>query len=85
MDQTLRNAAEQIVKCAIEAVKPDAGVKRALENVELTGDVYLVAAGKAGWQMAAAAVNFLPRPVKDGVVVTKYDHVKGEIPGIRCF
>ena len=85
MNQTLRNDAEQIVKCAIDAVKPDAAVKRALESIELTGDIYLVAAGKAGWQMAAAAVNDLPCAVKEGIVVTKYDHVKGEIPGVRCF
>ena len=43
----------------------------------------LVAAGKAAWQMAHAAVEALGR-VDGGVVVTKYGHVKGEIPGVTC-
>ena len=44
----------------------------------------LVAAGKAAWQMAHAAVEALGR-VDGGVVVTKYDHVKGEITGVDCY
>lgn len=51
MNQTLRNHAEQIARGAIRAVCPDEAVRRALENVTLTGRVYLVAAGKAAWQM----------------------------------
>ena len=43
----------------------------------------LVAAGKAAWQMTHAAVEALGR-VDGGVVVTKYGHVKGEIPGVIC-
>jgi len=42
-----------------------------------------VAAGKAAWQMANAAVKVLDR-VDGGIVVTKYGHVMGDIPGIRC-
>ena len=38
---------------------------------------------KAAWQMAAAAVRTLGR-VDGGVVVTKYHHVKGDIPGVVC-
>ena len=34
--------------------------------------------------MANAAVKALGR-VDDGVVVTKYGHVKGEIPGVTCY
>ncbi len=45
-----------------------------------TGRVVLVAAGKAAWQMARAAVETLGR-VDGGVVVTKYGHVKGDGPG----
>ena len=48
------------------------------------GRVLLVAAGKAAWQMAHAAVAALGS-VDGGVVVTKYGHVKGEIPGVACY
>jgi len=93
MNERLRADAEQIVRAAIEAVKPDAAVRRALENIELPegGKLLLVAAGKAAWQMADAAVKWLAadeggrgRKLDGGVAVTKYGHVMGEIPGVRC-
>ena len=49
-----------------------------------SGRIFLVAAGKAAWQMADAAVKTLGQ-MEDGVVVTKYGHVKAEIPGVRCY
>lgn len=85
MDQQLRAKAEQIARSAIEAVSPDAAVERALKNVALEGNVYLVAVGKAGWQMAAAAQKHLSVQIVRGIVVTKYDHVKGSLPKIQCF
>lgn len=85
MKKHLRNDAEIIALRAIEAVKPDAAVCRALENVVLTGNIYLVSVGKAAWQMAAAAVKHLKTPLCKGIVVTKYDHVMGDIPGVVCY
>jgi len=85
MNRRLRDDAERIARRAIRAVCPDEAVRRALEQVELTGRVYLVAAGKAAWQMAAAALKYLKKPICQGVVVTKYDHVMGDLPGVRCF
>ena len=85
MNKELRKDAEVIAFRAIEAVKPDAAVARALHNVQLTGNIYLVSVGKAAWQMAAAAVKNLKVPVCKGIVVTKYDHVMGEIPGVVCY
>ena len=85
MNHILRNHAEQIARGAIRAVCPDEAVRRALKQVNLTGRVYLVAAGKAAWQMAAAAVEALPVPLTRGIVVTKYDHVMGPLPSIECF
>ena len=84
MNRTLRTDAEWIARQAISAVKPDMAVRRALQNVTLTGNVYLVAVGKAAWQMAAAAVRELEYPIWAGIVITKYDHVMGELPGILC-
>ena len=85
MNEILRRDAEAIVRSAIDAVKPDEAVRRALENVTLTGRIYLVAVGKAAWQMAAAAVAHLDRPIHQGIVVTKYGHVMGDIPGCVCY
>ena len=85
MDQTLRADAEAIVRDAIAAVLPDEAVRRALADFTPgPGRLLLVAAGKAAWQMARAALDALPR-VDGGVVVTKYDHVKGALPGVACY
>lgn len=85
MNQKLRTDAEDIARSAIEAVKPDEAVKRALTGFRPEGRVFLAAVGKAAWQMAQAAVRELPRPVDGGVVVTKYGHVLGDIPGVACY
>ena len=85
MNTTLRRDADEIICSSIQAVLPDKAVCRALEDFQPGGGrVLLVAAGKAAWQMAHAAVQALGR-VDGGVVVTKYGHVKGRIPGVNCY
>ena len=81
----LRADAEKIIMRAIAAVLPDATVERALKGKTFLGRVYLVAAGKAAWQMAHAARACLQDNFCGGVVVTKYGHVKGEIADVACF
>ena len=84
MNPTLRRDADAIIRSSLNAVLPDEAVRRALKAfAPKDGRVLLVAAGKAAWQMAHAAVEALGR-VDGGVVVTKYGHVKGEIPGVTC-
>ena len=85
MNRTLRNDAETIIRTAIEAVKPDAAVRRAMEKLTFPGRVFLVAAGKAAWQMAKAAYDCLGDRIEGGVVVTKYHHVKGPIANFTCY
>ena len=84
MNPTLRRDADAIIHSSLNAVLPDEAVRRALNAFAPRGGrVLLVAAGKAAWQMAHAAVEALGH-VDGGVVVTKYGHVKGEIPGVTC-
>ena len=84
MDQLLRSHADAIIKASITAVLPDEAVKRALDGQEFPGRVLLVSAGKAAWQMAKAAYDFLGDRIENGVVVTKYDHVMGPIGNFKC-
>lgn len=84
MNPNLHEDALHIVTSAIDAVKPDAAVRRALDGMTFPGRVFLVAVGKAGWQMAHAALQCLPTPPAQGIVVTKYGHVTADLPGIRC-
>lgn len=81
----MRKQAEQIINGAIAAVLPDAAVKRALENQKFSGRVILVSAGKAAWQMAKAAYDCIGEKIEAGIVITKYDHVKGPIGNFTCY
>lgn len=82
---SLRQNADKIINSSLNAVLPDRAVEKALEQFQGNGGrTVLVAAGKAAWQMAAAAVRVLGK-VDDGIVITKYEHVKGEVPGVECY
>ena len=85
MKQDLRAEADAIVASAIRAVQPDEAVARALTHADFPGRVLLVAAGKAAWQMAKAAWDCLGERIEQGVVCTKYGHVKGPIPRCACY
>lgn len=84
MDHLFRQDADSIIRAAIRAVQPDQAVQRALKNAHFPGRVLLIAAGKAAWQMAKAASDQLGSAITSGVVCTKYGHVQGELPNIRC-
>ena len=87
MNQELRKDAKQIIDEAIASVQPDAAVRRALSNIVFSEHVYIVAIGKAGWQMANAAVSYLQEngiKYEKGIVITKYHRVMGQLPRIHC-
>ncbi|MBQ9842762.1 MAG: glycerate kinase [Oscillospiraceae bacterium] len=72
--------AKAIMDAALCAAMPDTAVEKALQKLpEVTGKLVLIAAGKAAWQMAAAAYKTLGDKISGGVVCTKYDHCKGPI------
>lgn len=86
MNTALRQDADTIIASSLKAVLPDAAVRRALESEAFhpqDGRILLVAVGKAAWQMAHTAVAALGR-VDEGIVITKYGHVRGTIPGVTC-
>ena len=87
MNTALRQDADTIIASSLKAVLPDAAVRRALESEAFCpqdGRILLVAVGKAAWQMAHTAVTTLGR-VDEGIVITKYGHVRGTIPGVTCY
>ena len=83
---TLREDANTIIRAALAAAMPDAAVRRALAHADFgAGRVVLISVGKAAWQMAKAACDTLGGRISHGVVVTKYDHSKGDLPGISIY
>ena len=84
MDKQQRAHADTIIAASIRAVQPEDAVCRALEKAHFPGRIILVAVGKAAWQMANAAQKQLGNRIQKGIVITKYDHVMGTLPGILC-
>lgn len=83
---SLRQDADEIIEASIQAVLPDEAVTKALKGKSFgNGKVYMVAAGKAAWQMANTAAVLLGERLEKGVAITKYEHVKGEIPKVDCY
>ena len=80
---SIHTDAQTIIQEALTACLPDQAVRRALEGRTFgAGRVFLVAVGKAAWQMAHCAARLLGDRLEAGVVVTKHGHSRGKIP--RC-
>ena len=72
-----------IIRESIQAVLPDEAVRKALHGLDLPQRITLVAIGKAAWRMAHTACVQLPGRIAQGVVITKYGHSEGALPGLE--
>lgn len=81
----MRKDAAEIFKEALLDVLPDKAVKRSLSNNRMKDEVILIGIGKASWIMAKTAVEELKERIVSGVIVTKYGHSGGPLPGIEIF
>lgn len=78
----LRRHAEQIYGEAIRRALPDVAVREALRDFRPgPGRTLLFSVGKAAWRMASAALEAVS--VDGGLVVTKYGHSQGPLPGLE--
>ncbi len=76
----MTNDARLIMEAAISDAMPGNAVREALKKISFSGGrVILIAAGKAAWEMASAAVDEIGARISHGVVITKYGHSKGPI------
>jgi len=75
--------AKTIISRSIQASLPDEAVKKAILGKDFCfgGKVIVIAIGKAAWNMAKAAADHIPHTIDTGIILTKYDHSQGEIPG----
>ena len=69
----------------IQASLPDEAVKKAVagRNFAFQGKVVIIAVGKAAWNMAKAAAENISHTIDKGIVLTKYGHSRGDIPGFE--
>lgn len=79
---SMRTHADTIIQAVLKASQPDEVVGQALAKRSFPhGRVLLLAIGKAAWQMASCARSHLGDRVEAGIVITKYGHSKGHLPG----
>ncbi len=85
--KNLHSDARKIIETAVQASLPDEAVKKAIcgKNFSFLGRVIVIAIGKAAWNMAKAAAEHIPHPIDCGIVLTKYGHSRGEIPGFSIY
>jgi len=83
---SLKRDADVIIKQVLQAAQPDMAVRRALQDFVFAGKkLHIIAAGKAAWTMAKAALDTLGNAVTDGIVITKYHHSKGDLAPLQVF
>lgn len=71
--------AKKIIEQTIVDVMPDRVVRNSLNELQLRGDVSVIAVGKAAWVMAKTASVFLKDKLKRGLIITKYGHSCGDV------
>lgn len=82
----MNSDAKKIMDKALADAMPGAAVRQALSKITFgSGKLVVVAAGKAAWEMGAAAQKELQDRIDAGIVITKYDHSRGEIPGLEIY
>lgn len=75
-----------IINYSIDSVLPENAVKKNLKEIEIKEKkLFLIAIGKAAWRMANAAKEELADKIKNGIIITKYQHSKGEIENIEIY
>ena len=74
LENPLRQAAESIARCAVEAVRPGPAVATAASHLALNGPLRVVGVGKAAAAMALEIERLYGAQVQGGVVVVKDGH-----------
>ena len=81
----LRQDANYIISESIRKMLPDSAVKSALKHFSAPkGNVYLLAVGKAAWQMAKTALEEIPE-ITRGIIITKTGHSNGKLNKTDCY
>jgi len=82
---SIHSDAQTLIKNIIADNMPQQSVEKALTNHKFSGNVYLIAIGKAAWTMAEKVSDYLGDRLVRGIVVTKYKHSGGALPRIEIY
>ena len=71
--------ASYIIKNSLESIKPKKAMEKVIDKIDLNKDIYVLAFGKAAWEMSKILSDQIGSHIKDGLIITKYDHSFGHI------
>lgn len=81
----VRNDVNSLINKIIKEINPYDVVYNCLKQHHFSlGNVYVIAIGKAAYTMSLGARDAI-KNIKQGVVISKYNHIKSEIDGFKCF
>jgi hydroxypyruvate reductase len=84
--EQIKADAHAIIDHALKTAMPGPSVQKVLQKMSFdTGKIAVVSIGKAAYAMADTAQKVLGERIAAGICITKYDHVKGTIPGFACY
>lgn len=82
MNSQLYQDANSIIDHAIESSRPGNAVIRCLKEAPVSAErIIVISVGKAAWSMAEAAYSILGSQISRGLILTKYGHSQGPLPG----
>jgi len=82
---SLKLTAKKIAVTAIEQLRPELLLQNAFPQKEFPDQIYLLAIGKAAWEMAKTAKDQLGDKIRDGIVLTNYGNSAGDITGLEVY
>jgi len=83
-NKKLRDDVDKVISNLLNDINPYDATKNCIDTLKLSnGRTILVSIGKAAWVMGKAVSDSLN--IDDGVIITKYNHSKGEIKNIKIF
>jgi len=81
---TLREDVQFVINAALAETQPRKALRNALGRLPIYGGrLRVLAIGKAAWSMAETAAETLHSRIDYGLVITKYGHSQGAIPGFQ--
>ena len=82
---SLSQTSQTILSQTLSRIQPDKALEDALSSIQLPKSFYLVAIGKASWALAHKASELFGNRIQKGIVITKYNHSKGDIPNMDIY
>lgn len=68
-----------IIEQTLKDSKPSVAIKKAYASINTNKKIYVIALGKAAWEMANTFHDDMGEHIKKGIVITKYKHSEGRI------